>query len=650
MKNFLKRILQIRNVFFFVFFLTQILIAILSFLLTEQALENINKNEAEKRENIISFVTSAAENAVNFSKPTALTLGANEHYLMLFANHDRNGLLKATEGIFQELNSTQGIKQLQFTEPNFKVFLRTHNPVLFGDDVVSSRPTLVECISNKHPVAGLEQGRSGYGFRAVVPANYKDKFIGCIEIGSDLNTDFLKSLNSNFSGQWAIVNLQKGTNLTKDMSLIASLNEPAGSAILKPDYTTPEAVLKSILNSKPYFDYIRSSEKMQIYIPIRDFKGTVAMYIRYTCPTTYYATVKNMTIRAIVISLLAMLLTGFIFWLLYREIRTPIRALVKETEKIKNFDLEDTIEISASLDELEKLIAAISNMKTGLQSFQKYVPSDLVRQLINTHQEARIGGKLSELTVFFSDIANFTSITEDLSPNELTQQLSEYFDVMTAVILRHKGTVDKYIGDAVMSFWGAPMELRDHALLACRAALECQRAILELSHRWKAEGKYEFHTRIGLCTGEIIVGNIGSEKRLNYSVLGDTVNLASRLEGLNKIYQTHILISEETLLCCGDAIETRLIDFVTVKGKTEPIRVYELIGEKGDISPKQKELLKLFSKAIEAYLSGDWRNALELFYDIKERDPKDYVTSIYIERCEEFLVKPPGDDWRGILK
>jgi adenylate cyclase len=323
---------------------------------------------------------------------------------------------------------------------------------------------------------------------------------------------------------------------------------------------------------------------------------------------------------------------------------------VLETEKIKNFDLKDKVEIRASLVELDKLIRAISDMKIGLQSFQKYVPADLVRQLIETRQEARIGGKLRELTVFFSDIADFTTITENLPPNELTHQLSEYFDEVTKIILAHRGTVDKYIGDAVMAFWGAPYDLADHALLACRAALRCQREIAALSVRWRSEGRYEFHTRIGLSTGEIVVGNIGSEQRLNYSVIGDSVNLASRLESLNKQYKTSIIISEDTYQSCSAMIEARLIDFVVVKGKLEPVRIYELIGERGDISPRQKQSLILFSRAIDAYLSSDFNRALELLNELHEREPKDAVASLYLERCRQYLVTPPEADWRGVFR
>jgi adenylate cyclase len=275
------------------------------------------------------------------------------------------------------------------------------------------------------------------------------------------------------------------------------------------------------------------------------------------------------------------------------------------------------------------------------------VPGNLVRQLIETQQEARIGGKLKELTVFFSDIANFTAITEDLAPNELTLQLSEYFNVMTKVIAAHMGTVDKYIGDAVMAFWGAPVDMSDHALQACRAAVACQREIDALSTAWRASGKYEFHTRIGLATGEVVVGNVGSDQRLNYSVIGDPVNLASRLEGLNKSYKTGVLISEDTYQACAEHIEARLIDFVVVKGKVEPVRIYELIGERGDISPRQKESIKLFSRAIAAYLARDFEDASNFLADLKTRDPSDAVIDLYIARCQAFKAEPPPADWKG---
>jgi class 3 adenylate cyclase len=646
MSGIFKRFLLIRNSFLLVLILIQLLLTGLAFMLTRLTLRTIDEHEAETREHVIRYVTNTVDNFSANAEVSALAVAANERYMQLFAQKDREGLLKLASPFLVELKQ-HNIKQFQFTSADFKVLLRVHNPSVFGDDVTTSRPTLVECIAEKHQVAGLEQGRSGYGFRSVAPAVLEGQFLGCVELGSDLDQDFLEKLNANYAGRWAIVNLDKGVNLTRDVSVLNSINEPAGSDILSRDYTTPAPILKSLLDLQPAYEYRPKSEEMVLYIPVRNFKGTPALYFRYVSHTPYYATVRAIIINALVISLLGMLLTGLVFRALYGAIRNPVHQLVIETEKIKNFDLKDRVVINTSLTDLQTLVKAVADMKMGLQSFQKYVPANLVRQLIETNQEARIGGKLRELTVFFSDISDFTAITEQLSPNELTLQLSEYFDHVTAAILAHKGTVDKFIGDAVMAFWGAPIEIENQAFQACGAALECQRQVRELSKKWKAEGKYEFRTRIGLNTGEIVVGNIGSEQRLNYTVIGDPVNLASRLEGLNKAYQTEIIISEETYERCRDSVEVRLLDFVIVKGKSEPVRIYELIGEKGDISPRRKEFITRFNKAIDLYLAREWDAALKILSTLLEKEPEDFVTKLYIKRCQEFEANPPDPDWVG---
>ena len=588
MKNPFHNIFQIKNSFISVLILIILLIVTLSTLLTRLSLSNIEQSEAAMRDSVSTYVTNTFSQATKDVQPAAQAIVADQSLMKMFADGNRTGLLDATRALFAELNATDNIKQMQFTSADFKVFLRSHNPPLFGDDVTTSRPTLVDCITQKHMVAGLEQGRSGYGFRAVVPSFYAGVFLGCTELGSDLDDQFLKPLNDNYPGKWAIVRLESSTSLTSDKPVIATLNEPEDAAIRAATYSTPENILSNLRKSRTFYEYIKPSQEMALYIPIKSFKGDVTLYVRYVCSTSYYKTILKMTINSFVISSFGLILTAFAFWFLYRGIRTPLHQLVMETEKIKKFDLKDDVHIRAPLIDIEKLVTAVSDMKMGLRSFQKYVPANLVRQLMETQQEARVGGKLKELTIFFSDIQDFTAITEHLPPNELTIQLSEYFNAVTNVIVTHSGTVDKYIGDAVMAFWGAPTDNPAHALHACRAALACRREIDVLSRKWAAAGKYEFKTRIGVSTGEVVVGNIGSDQRLNYSVIGDPVNLASRLEGLNKQYVTSIIISEETYQQCASEVEARLIDFVVVKGKVEPVRIYELIGERGDISPRQK--------------------------------------------------------------
>ena len=642
-----RNLLQIKNSFLLVLVLILGLILSLSTLLTRLAIQNIEASEAAKRQSVVTYVTNAFAQETKAVLPGAETLAANQDYVRLFSAGQRDPLYAAALPLFTELKKT-GVKQMQFTGADFKVFLREHNPAVFGDDVTTNRPTLVECITQKHTVAGLEQGKSGYGFRAVTPVLNNGALVGCAELGDDLDARFLEALNQTYPGRWAIVNLARSTSITRDTAVLATLNEPNDSQILSANYTTPDKIVGSLRGLKPYSEYLRNSQEMALYIPIRNFRGEVSLYVRFLSPTPYYQAVFRMIENSAVISVIGLLLTGIAFWMLYRGIRSPVHQLVQETEKIKNLDLSEDVNIDASLVELRKLVAAVSDMKMGLRSFQKYVPENLVRQLIQTQQEARIGGKLKELTVFFSDVADFTAITEDLAPNELTIQLSEYFNVMTKAIAEHQGTVDKYIGDAVMAFWGAPVDLPDHALLACRAALACQRELDTLSARWRAAGKYEFRTRIGLATGEVVVGNVGSDQRLNYSVIGDPVNLASRLEGLNKQYKTNVLISEDTYQSCAEHIEARLIDFVVVKGKAEPVRIYELIGERGDISPRQKESIKIFSKAIEAYLDADFHGALNLLQQSKTRDPEDAVIDLYVARCEQFKATPPPKGWRGL--
>jgi adenylate cyclase len=275
------------------------------------------------------------------------------------------------------------------------------------------------------------------------------------------------------------------------------------------------------------------------------------------------------------------------------------------------------------------------------------VPAQLVRQLIETKQEATISGQRRNLSVFFSDIQDFTGISESLTPNELASQLSEYFTVMTDVIIKHSGTVDKFIGDAVMAFWGAPVEMKSHASEACHAALECQKKIKELNQKWSNEGKKPFHTRIGIGTGEIIVGNMGSDQRLNYTVIGDTVNLASRLEGLNKDYGTKIIVSQSTVEHLSDDFALRLLDFVHAKGKLEPATIYELVAEKGDISTLDLECVKSFNEAMTLYKEREWDKAMKIFKRFCDKKPHDRACLILMERCAAYKIIPPHEDWCG---
>jgi adenylate cyclase len=344
--------------------------------------------------------------------------------------------------------------------------------------------------------------------------------------------------------------------------------------------------------------------------------------------------------------LLAAILLAF---LVARSISGPLKLLADKTKRIKDFQLDDEIEIKSRVKEVQMMSDAISNMKTGLQAFRMYVPAELVRQLIRTGEEARPGGQRGELTVFFSDIADFTSIAEQMPPEHLMLSLSEYFDEVTKILGEHKATVDKYIGDGILAFWGAPIPDEEHAFHACSAALLCQERIGELNRRWEAEGRPPFITRMGISTGQTVVGNVGSSERLNYTVMGDNVNLASRLEGANKTYQTKIMVSAATYEIVSDRFWLRPLDIVAVKGKSESTMIYELAGRKTeDASEPAAVLCREFSRGFEAYMERDWGVACEIFRSLLSRFPSDAPAELLLDRCLRYLEAPPKPEWDGI--
>ena len=293
-------------------------------------------------------------------------------------------------------------------------------------------------------------------------------------------------------------------------------------------------------------------------------------------------------------------------------------------------------------------------MRMSMRAFSKFIPKVLVAKLLRTNQTVKIGGKLKRVTLLFSDVVNFTSVSESYPPEKLVVHLSEYFEEVTQIIMKANGTIDKYIGDAVMAFWGAPIVDKDQALNACRAALALQHRLGNLNRQWAVEGKPVLETRVGIHTGDVIVGNMGSSDRMNYTALGDTVNLAARLEGTNKMYHTSIIISEEVLSEVQDHVLVRPVDLVAVKGKTRGVKIYELVGIFQDDpallpSEAQVNYCKLFSKAFQLYLERRWDAAISLLEDIKGHYGEDYTTTLYLERCNTFKENPPPEDWDGVV-
>jgi adenylate cyclase len=282
-------------------------------------------------------------------------------------------------------------------------------------------------------------------------------------------------------------------------------------------------------------------------------------------------------------------------------------------------------------------------------ALSQYLSPDVMHEVAANPEAVRLGGEKREMTVLFSDLRGFTSYSESIDPEELVHLLNQYLTEMTDVIFHHRGTVDKYMGDAIMAFWGAPRPQPDHAAQACSTALNMMHELRKLNARWIEEGRAPLDIGVGINTGPMTVGNMGSEKRLDYTVMGDSVNLASRLEGLNKEYGTNIIISENTLQAVGrDAYVTRFLDLVVVKGRSEPVIVYEVMGLPGDIQGDQAKALAAYEAAHEAYRGRDWLAAAARFQEALQLMPNDGPAALYLERCEALMADPPPADWDGV--
>lgn len=283
--------------------------------------------------------------------------------------------------------------------------------------------------------------------------------------------------------------------------------------------------------------------------------------------------------------------------------------------------------------------------------FNHYISPELVEELIQHPEMLKLGGEKKVLTAFFSDIKGFTSISENMYPEELVELLNEYLSEMSEIILKNKGTIDKYIGDAIMGIFGAPVYIENHALNACKTAIEYQKKLSTLREKERKNGKSEIYARIGINTGEMIVGNmgctIGEQSKFNYTVIGDEVNLASRLESANKFYGTEIMISGTTYNFVKEYVEVRELDLIKVKGKQHAVAVYELVAIKGELSEEKKELLKIYEKGIMEYKKQEWKNAEEIFKEALKKFPEDGPVNLYITRVKEFIKNPPPKDWDG---
>jgi class 3 adenylate cyclase len=308
--------------------------------------------------------------------------------------------------------------------------------------------------------------------------------------------------------------------------------------------------------------------------------------------------------------------------------------------------------VEAQRKTLEKQAEELLRFNDHLRrAFSTYLSGDVVEEIIADPARLQLGGIKRRMTALFTDVQNFSQIAESLPPEDLVALLNRYLSALSDAILGQKGTIDKYAGDAVVAFFGAPLELPDHALRAAAAALAIKKLEGELNRRIIAEklSPAPLLTRIGINTGEMVAGNMGTERKMNYTIMGNEVNIASRLEGANKLYGTWILASEATVRETGGQILSRPLDRIRVVGISEPVRVYELLALSSEAAPAQRELAELFQRGLALFEERNWTAAEEAFSLALVCEPRDGPSLLYLDRCRRSRASPPDRHWDGVF-
>jgi adenylate cyclase len=356
----------------------------------------------------------------------------------------------------------------------------------------------------------------------------------------------------------------------------------------------------------------------------------------------------------------AVLLGLVVAALITDRLTQPVRSLASALRDVQKGNLNvqlpirSTDEVGALTDSFNFFVQELRAKEQIKRTFGKYIDPRILEHVLLQPGAASVTGGRQRMTVLFADLVGFTSLSERLTPSLMVTLLNRHFGLQAVAIQEHQGVVDKFVGDSVMAFWGPPFtQAEDHALLACRAAW-VQLAALDLFRRELPEltglrkEPPAIDLRIGICTGEVVVGNIGSENTRSYTVIGDTVNLAARVESANRIYGTQILLGETTAQALGPHFETREVDTIAVKGKTESTRIFELLGPAGQVPENVLRLRELYSQALLAYRAQDWDAAEMTFRACLEIRPNDGPAALFLKRTETLHRNAPGADWSSI--
>lgn len=487
---------------------------------------------------------------------------------------------------------------------------------------------------------------------------YKDNSaMGIISVDISLNhfSELLKSIKMTDNSESYLINEENEIIATSSEMKTFEIDKKTDDLTLIKTSDTDNSVLKmaakNLVNTN--IEHTKFSVNGIEYTASLKKLDKLPFYLISIAPQSdFTAAFENVRTNMFLISAFLFLISFGVIFVLSRRISTPISELCNSAKAIGEMKLDEYPNPPKSnIVEIRELSNAMDSMKLSISTFAKYAPKDLVRKLVKKGEEPVLGGMTKEITIFFSDIEKFSTVSEKLPAEYLILHLSEYFDEMTKEIMKHDGVIDKYIGDSVMAIWGAPNPDENQVINACNAALGCQKILEELKEKWAPLGKPPLPTRIGIHTGQAIVGNIGSQDRMNFTAIGDSVNIASRLEGANKYYGTKILVSENVEAIAKGRILFRVIDKITVKGRSSGIVVYEPLCSMKDADDKNYyKLIDLCAKAKEAfelYQNQEFEEALKHYRSMELLFPGlELSLEPLIKKCEEFKQTPPVD-WDG---
>lgn len=466
----------------------------------------------------------------------------------------------------------------------------------------------------------------------IKPQIEQGKIVGiwCVDYDITKFADFLSYLQFGMIGKIFIA--------ADDGTLLASSKKEEGSVFFTQVWQKSNQLFNH--SSKPvWFDF----EKYLVYVEPFPLKATIPWNVLVMAPRgEFFDPIIHQALLTAAIASICGILALVFANMFFSRVSARLKDISLEMDEIGNLIFSHSPQPPSSIREVQVMNLALDKMNIELQSFSRYVPIDLIRTLIQSGMPAKLGGDKKEMTILFSDLANFTDFSEHAPPDEIVEVLKIYLTQMSQLINENRGLIDKFIGDAIMGTWGAPFPLANHALWSCKAALAMHR---QFSPQLKERGIFQ---RIGINSGTVIVGNIGSPDRMDYTVIGDAVNVAKRLEGLNKYYGTNILIGENTAELVSSEMLLRPLDRVTLKGRKQGILVYELITELKGADPKLVSATKMFQSALEALWQRQFDEALRRFQQTNELfGGRDKPSQRLAERANLYGKNSPPDDWDG---